>query len=136
MSNVIPIKGPRARRQKCRQITTVEQINKANTAFWATPEANATARSIAELQSAVAVAYGTERARRMKQSGAGAAATRELGLKSREKVRVAALKRMAEQPEARRDDIAQDICGSLGLSFDTTVQHIKKLGLFAKGKYK
>jgi DNA invertase Pin-like site-specific DNA recombinase len=127
VTNVIPIKGPRARRQKCQQITTVEQINKSNAAFWATPEANATARSIAELQSAVAAAYGAERVRRIKQSGAGAAVRRLHGDKKRQLVRDAAAQVLKRRPGIQREVLARAIHGAVKLSVERTKKLLKEL---------
>jgi hypothetical protein len=127
MSNVIPIKGPRARRQKCRQIATVEQINKSNAAFWATSEANATARHIADLQSAMAVAYGAERVRRRKQSGAGAAVRRLHGDKKRQLVRAEAAKVLKRRPGIQREVLARAIHDAVKLSVERTKKLLKEL---------
>jgi hypothetical protein len=123
MSYVVPIKGPRARRQKCRPITTVEQINKANAAFWATPEANATARHMAELQSAVAVAY----ARGRKQSRPAAAARKRQGDAKRALVRTAAAQVLERRPGIKRRPLARVIHATVKLSVERTVKLLKEL---------
>jgi hypothetical protein len=123
LSNVIPIKGPRARQQKCQRITTVEQINKDNATFWATTGANADAHYIAKLQSAEAVAY----ARSRKQSGAGAAKRKLHGDKRREFVRVEAARVLQENPGISRSKLAVLIAPLVHLSEHHTLAVLKEL---------
>jgi hypothetical protein len=61
-----------------KQLETVRAINKANREFWATPEANATARRFAELDSQIAVQAGRERASRVKGTRRSAEARKHI----------------------------------------------------------
>jgi hypothetical protein len=108
-----------------KQLETVHAINKANAEFWSTPEAHATQRVIAELQSNIAVAAGLKR----KKAKPATAGRKKLGDDTRAKVRAAARKL---PPHTKRVEAAKKIARLIHRSEETTKTILKKEGLFSR----